>query len=104
MAKSRAPCTVVWLVTAQTLMTGFPNWDVMRGCVRDYILRSLIAEHRDSTDSGLPEARSCSRAVPRAKSTEIIVVVLRQTGYYQHLGALFGEGAKNSGQTDLNPN
>ncbi|KAJ7457911.1 hypothetical protein B0H11DRAFT_2199513 [Mycena galericulata] len=36
MAKSRAPCTIVWLVTAQTLMTGFPNWDVMRGCVRDY--------------------------------------------------------------------
>ncbi|KAJ7344042.1 hypothetical protein DFH08DRAFT_781480 [Mycena albidolilacea] len=29
----RFVCTVIWPVGAQTLMTGFPNWDVMRGCV-----------------------------------------------------------------------
>ena len=40
---SRAPCTVIWLVRAQTLMTGFPNWDVMRGCVRDYPLDTASA-------------------------------------------------------------
>ncbi|KAJ7783768.1 hypothetical protein DFH07DRAFT_935307 [Mycena maculata] len=32
----KRPCMPVWLVPAQTLMTGLPNWDVSRGCVRDY--------------------------------------------------------------------
>jgi hypothetical protein len=32
----RAPSLLMWLVTAQTLMIGLPNWDVRRVCVRDH--------------------------------------------------------------------
>ncbi|KAJ6502971.1 hypothetical protein DFH09DRAFT_1102274 [Mycena vulgaris] len=74
--KLERTCTVKWLVTAQTLMTGFPNWDVMRlpegvqdvRCVTGHArsLNGAPQGRQALADKRRPDAQLDARRVPES--------------------------------------